>query len=311
MRRVMRVEPNEAYWDRRWQEAGRDADRFEDLSVYPIRYAERAVRQAMAVREPAEPLRILELGAGLGRVLKHYHSQGFSISAIEKSDVAVAQLRSESAGLDVRHGDVRCLPFTGASFDVALAFGVFHNLEGGICEALAETARCLKPGGVFCISMRPDNLEMRLNEWYWRRNMRNGDGGNGHRLHFHKWLVTTAEFKELMARHGLFTREVHAATNVSMLYRMPALRARQQTETERRANGYRLNVAGRALNGVLKRLMPGQWANVLVFIGDRRAVPSKTIVQRTESRWILGRAERGMPTRHLAAASRPRDVSQP
>ena len=65
MKRVVRTVPNEQYWDRRWRETGRDPDCFEDLSIYPIRYAEMVMNGSSDL--------VLELGAGLGRVLKHYH----------------------------------------------------------------------------------------------------------------------------------------------------------------------------------------------------------------------------------------------
>jgi len=261
MRRVMRAEANDAYWDRRWREAGRDADTFDDLNVYPIRFAEMVMDDRKA--------EVLEVGTGLGRVLKHYHQRGFRIAGVERSAVAVQQLREENAELSVVAGDVRALPFASHRFDVVLAFGVYHNIEVGMDDALMETARVLKPGGRFCISMRPDNLEMRLNEWYWGWQRRRRGAGGG-RV-FHKWLVTAREFKAMLTRHGLMTEEVHTAQNVSLLYRLPWLRARQADESIKRSQGYRLNAVGRAIDGLSMKLMPGQRANALVFVGSKVA----------------------------------------
>lgn len=272
MRRVMRAESNDAYWDRRWRETGQDADAFDDLSVYPIRYAEAVVQDGDA--------RVLELGCGLGRVLKHYHRRGVSMTGVEKSAVAVAQLRREDASLDVHECDVRALPFADAQFNVVLAFGVYHNLEEGVDEALAETARCLKPGGRFCLSMRPDNLEMWLNEWYWRWRQRGTDRNAP--LRFHKWFVTAREFTAMLATHGLDVDVVHHARNVSLLYRVPLLRARQRDETARRAEGYRLNALGRLIDGATTALMPGQRANALVFIGQKVQSPQRRRERRKE-----------------------------
>lgn len=262
MRRVMRAESNDAYWDRRWREAGRDADQFENLDVYPIRFAE------MVMRASGRDARVLEIGVGLGRVMKHYARQGFDVTGIERSGVAVQQLCDEDASLDVQEGDVCALPFADASFDVAMAFGVYHNIEHGMEDALKETARVLKPGGRFCISMRPDNLEMRLNEWYWRR-QRKREGQGEATPTFHKWLVTSGEFKTMLQDHGLLTDTVHYARNVSILHRMRMLRARQVDETARRSQGYRLNAMGRVVDGLTNWIMPGQRANVLVFIGRK------------------------------------------
>lgn len=268
MRRVMRHEDNSAYWDRRWREAGRDADGFEDLTVYPIAFAERVMTDPSA--------KALEIGAGLGRVMKHYKSRGFTIAGVERSAVAVAQLREEDPAIDIREADVRQLPWRDGAFDVVLAFGVYHNIEDGFDDALAETARCLKPGGKFCISMRPDNLAMRLNEWYWRRKRgRGGAAANTSPQRFHKWLVTASEFKSILEKHGLHTEEVHDAANMSFFYRVPWLRAAQTSEADRRSQGYRLNALGRALDRLAMAALGRQWANVIVFIGRRSAVAAE------------------------------------
>lgn len=261
MRKVLRYENNEAYWNRRWAEAEHDQDRFTDVTIYPIRYAEMVMTD--------RSLRSLELGAGLGRLLKQYHFSGHHICGLERSAVAVERLKAEHPALDIREGDVRQLPYADAEFDVILAFGLYHNLENGLEEALAETARCLKPGGRFCISMRPDNIEMSWNEryWLWRNRHRRGQP----RV-FHKWLVSAAEFTRLIAPFGLRVEQVHYARNVSLLYRVPFLRARAADESERRAAGYRLNAVGRTLDRVLTRYFVTHFSNVVVFIGQKVAV---------------------------------------
>ena len=262
MKKVFRFEDNRVYWDRRWTEAGEDADRFLDLSIYPIKYAQMVMTDRRA--------RTVELGCGLGRLVKHYHNAGFNICGIERSRAAVERIRSTAPELDVRAGDVTQLPYHDHAFDVVLAFGLYHNLEHGLEQALKETARCLRPGGRFCISMRPDNLEMHLNEWYWNRRQRHL---SDQPRQFHKWLVGEREFAALLARVGLRTASVHCARNVSLLYRVPFLRERHngQTETVRRARGYRLNRVGGALDRCLTAVLARQFCNVLVFIGTNEA----------------------------------------
>lgn len=258
MRKVLRYEDNAAYWDRRWVEADHDENAFADRSIYPIRFAEVVMNDVTA--------RAVELGAGLGRVLKHYHYAGHRIVGVERSAVAVERLRAEDPGLHVMLGDVRAIPFADGEFDVVLAFGLYHNIEEGFDRALAETARVLRVGGRFCISMRPDNIEMDLNERYWMR--RRPHPGETRR--FHKWLVRESEFRKTLERHGLVTESLYRARNVSLLYRVPWLRARARDEAQRRASGYRLNLMGRALDAAIVRLWPAQFCNVLVYIGSRR-----------------------------------------
>lgn len=256
MRKAYRYESNPEYWNRRWREAERDPDSFSDLSIYPIRYAEMVMDDRR--------LHAAELGAGLGRLLKHYRYTGYDLVGIERSEIAVDVLRAEDPALPIQVGDVRELPYADGEFDIILAFGLYHNIEEGMERALAETARCLKPGGRFCISMRPDNLEMRLNEWYWRR----GGAGSGPRS-FHRWLVAEDEFRQVLARHGLRTDRLYRARNVSLLYRIPWLRERARAEAERRSRGYRLNALGRILDRVLRSLFPSQFCNVIVYLGRK------------------------------------------
>lgn len=259
MKKVFRHQDNRGYWDHRWAEAGSDPNRFSNLSIYPIKYAERVMNS------PSK--RCLEIGAGLGRVLKHYHYMGYDIAGIERSEVAVEKLKREDERLKIAAEDVCQMPYDDGAFDVVMAFGVYHNIEDQFHDALRETARCLAEGGEFCISMRPNNIEMHLNEKYWawkRRAPRDAQ------KQFHKWLVTEKEFGAILETLDLHVTEVHRARNMSILYRIPFLRAKSNEETERRGQGYQLNRLGRFFDGVLTKTLPGQFCNVLVFIGEKR-----------------------------------------
>jgi SAM-dependent methyltransferase len=261
MKKVYRYENNRAYWDRRWREAGEDAGEFQDMTIYPIRYAENVVTRT--------PGRILEIGCGLGRLVKHYHARGREIIGIERSEVAVQRIKELSHDLDVRVGDALALDFSDNSFDMALAFGVYHNFESGLEQGLSEVARTLKAGGHFVISMRPDNIEMKLNELYWRWRSRNKKDA---RKSFHKILIGENEFSRMLQQHGLTVDAVHRARNMSILYRLPFLRNREvraSYESVRRAKGYRLNTFGRAMDRALTELFPYHFCNVLVFEGHK------------------------------------------
>ncbi len=261
MKHVYRYQDNVEYWDNRWVEAGADFDHFEDLTIYPIRYAELVMTD--------KSKKALEVGCGLGRVMLHYQRQGFSVAGVERSEIAVAKIKERHPEADVRAGDALDLPYADGEFDVVMAFGVYHNLESGIETGLAEVARCLAPGGRFCISMRPDNIEMHLNEVYWRWRNRGKQRGE---KHFHKVLVGEREFRSLLERRGLVPDNVHRARNVSLLYRLPFLRSREAAEggeAARRSKGYRLNAMGRVLDGVLRKVFPYHTANVLVFVGHK------------------------------------------
>lgn len=261
MKRVFRHEKNTVYWDRRWLEAGDDASEFDDLSIYPIRYAEQVV--------VPNPGRILEIGCGLGRLVKHYHGLGRQIVGVERSLSAVHLLNCNAPHLDVRAGDALALDFSDCSFDIALAFGVYHNFESSLEKGIAEVSRVLKPDGHFVISMRPNNLEMRLNELYWKWKNRSKKGAA---LFFHKLLIEEQEFVGLLHAHKLVVTDIHRARNMSILYRLPVLRYNADNaggEKTNRAKGYRLNAVGKVLDKALTAFFPRQFCNVLVFQGRK------------------------------------------
>ncbi len=258
MKRVYRYEDNESYWNRRWTDAEEDAAEFLDLNIYPICYAEEVISRV--------PGRILEVGCGLGRLVKHYNSRGRDIAGIDRSEIAAEQILSQASHLDIRIEDAKAMSFSDAEFDISLAFGVYHNLEFDLEEALLEFARVLKPGGHFVISMRPQNLEMLLNEYYWRLKTSKKDRPRK----FHKLLVRDHEFKDLLTKSGLCTHRVHRARNMSILFRFPFLRdkdIKKSSETQRRSKGYRLNIFGRYLDMFLTTLFPREFCNVLIFQG--------------------------------------------
>lgn len=254
MKKVYRYEDNKDYWDRRWAEAGADSQQFDNLDIYPIKYAEKVMEKGKSA---------IEVGCGPGRVLKHYANLGYDICGVERSEVAVSNVKAESNNYDIRVGDVLDLPYADASFDILMAFGLFHNLENGLEQALRETRRIMRDGGKFCISMRPNNVEMNLNEIYWNFKYKGPKSGSK----FHKILVNEKEFSAILGSCGMKTEKIYRSRNLPFLYRIPLLRMRSETEAERRSKGYRLNAFGRFLDKILVSLFPYHTANVIIFVG--------------------------------------------
>jgi len=257
MKRVYRYEENKDYWDRRWNEAGSDARTFQDLTIYPILYAEKILQNNQGS--------IAEIGCGLGRLVKHYDAKGYNIIGIERSLVA-------SLGIDRKRkynivaADVCDLPFQKRSFDNILAFGLFHNIEKNYEDAIEEAASILKKKGKFCISIRPDNLEMRINELYWKFKNKSGKKTT---KGFHKILFTENEFIMMLKKRNLKVTKSYYARNVSNLYRIPFLRSNAKSDIEslKRARGYKLNKLGSLIDDFLMKKFPSFFCNVLVFVG--------------------------------------------
>lgn len=114
-------------------------------------YEDRAERFALRRLIPARGVRVLEIGAGFGRLVSLYRHFG-EVVLLDYSD---DQLR------DARHtwGDDRMhyvaanwyhMPFADASFDAVLTVRVLHHAED-LPALMGEIARILAPGGIYVL----------------------------------------------------------------------------------------------------------------------------------------------------------------
>ena len=108
--------------------------------------------------------RLLDIGTGTGRMLELMapHSER-SIGIDTSHDMLVlaraALGEAQLSQVSVRHGDVHRPPFEAASFDVAVMHHVLHLLDDP-GEAIADTARLLRPGGRLLVAdFAPHALE--------------------------------------------------------------------------------------------------------------------------------------------------------
>ncbi len=243
------------YWQRRWDGVEVDSGAI-NLSRYPGLYAERVIK----TQRPDGP--VLEAGCGAGRVLRHYHERGTEIIGLDFIASVLAAIHGQDPTIPLAAGDITKLPFPDESFSAVLAFGLYHGLENGLEEAMAETRRVLKPSGLLCASMRLDNLQNRMTDRMAAKATTDGE------LRFHKLNLTTSEFRDLITGAGFKVETVNYVENMSFLYKYPALRHASQRvfrESEARGAGYRFNLAGNILQRVAMALAPAQMANLAVI----------------------------------------------
>ena len=131
--------------------------RLEKWFMNSARHARHTEQTVLALLEhvslPPQP-RCLEIGCGQGavtRVLLERCNAQVIASDYDPAQVAVAQERLADLGgpVEFRVVDARAMPFDDAAFDAVFSFGVLHHIPGEWREAVAETARVLKPGGWF------------------------------------------------------------------------------------------------------------------------------------------------------------------
>jgi SAM-dependent methyltransferase len=97
--------------------------------------------------------RILEIGCGRGialpalsRLCRPSRLVGVDIDGSLLADAAANTAEIEA---ELVCADVRALPFPDQAFDVVIDFGTCYHI-GRPAQAMAEIARVLAPGGVFC-----------------------------------------------------------------------------------------------------------------------------------------------------------------
>ncbi|MEU8158448.1 class I SAM-dependent methyltransferase [Micromonospora sp. NPDC048986] len=106
-------------------------------------YAQAAVRWAL---EPAPGLRVLDLGAGTGKLSATLAAVGADVVAVEPDPAMLAELRRTQPDVNALPGSAEAIPLPDASVDAVLAGNALHWFDMAV--AGAEIARVLAPGGI-------------------------------------------------------------------------------------------------------------------------------------------------------------------
>jgi len=262
MRITYRYKNNRAYWTKRWSDVPVDKPMV-NQDVYPRKYAE------LTIQKNDGP--ILEAGCGNGRILRYYHDQGYEIIGFDFIEVAINKLKKIDPTLRVEVGDITKLEFPNESFKYLLAFGLYHNLENGLPDALSETHRVLKNNGQVCASFRADNIQSRLTDWLTHRRSKNPNNNN-EPLVFHKMNLTINEFTLLFKNHGFEIEKIYPVENMPILYKFSLFRAKSHKEFNEniaRSEGYKLSALGQIIQNIVMKYFPNQFCNIYVLIARK------------------------------------------
>lgn len=107
-------------------------------------YAEAAVRWALGPA-PGVP-RVLDLGAGTGKLTSTLAAIGTDVTAVEPDPAMLAELRGLLPGVRSRPGSAEAIPLPDASVDAVLVGQALHWFDMAV--AGPEIFRVLVPGGV-------------------------------------------------------------------------------------------------------------------------------------------------------------------
>lgn len=130
------------------------ADLYADVRPgYPAAALDWLLPAVMSPHPPPGPelrrLRVLDLGAGTGKLTRLLADRGLDVVAVEPSPQMGAALTAYVPEADLRLGPAEQIPLPDDDVDVVLAGQAFHWFEP--VRALPEIARVLRPGGRFGI----------------------------------------------------------------------------------------------------------------------------------------------------------------
>jgi SAM-dependent methyltransferase len=106
-------------------------------------YTQAAVRWAL---EPAPGPRVLDLGAGTGKLTATLVAAGAEVTAVEPDPAMLAELRRTVPEVRALPGSAEAIPLPDASVDAVLAGNAMHWFDMAV--AGPEIARVLAPGGI-------------------------------------------------------------------------------------------------------------------------------------------------------------------
>ena len=261
MRKTYRFGGEKEYWNTRWSDIPAD-EPMTNTNAYPLKYALETVKSLDGS--------ILEAGSGAGRIIRYFHNMGYDITGFDFIKIAVQKLKKLDNSLKVEVGDITNLNYKNEQFRYLLAYGLYHNLENGLDDAVKESWRVLEKGGRICASFRADNIQTRLTDWL--ANKRNKKVTSAEPLEFHKLNLTRKEFTSVFEKAGFAINNVFAVENMPILYKFSFFRAGSHkifNENIARSEGYKLSILGKILQRILMKFFPNQICNIYVLIATK------------------------------------------
>ena len=94
---------------------------------------------------PAGRPRVLDLGAGTGKLTRQIRERGLDVTAVDPSDGMLAELARSVPGVRAHRGAAERIPLPAGSADAVLVAQAWHWFDPA--RAVPEVARVLAPGG--------------------------------------------------------------------------------------------------------------------------------------------------------------------
>jgi 2-polyprenyl-6-hydroxyphenyl methylase/3-demethylubiquinone-9 3-methyltransferase len=158
-------------------------------------------------RDPAG-LRAVDIGSGGGFLAEEFARLGCRVIGVDPSEVSVRTAAGHASGLNARYvvATGERLPLADESVDLAYCCDVLEHVSD-LDHVLAETARVLKPGGLYLFDTVNRTFASKvlvikvMQEWRLTRAVDTA-------LHAWEMFIKPAELAEGLRRHGLRLGEI-------------------------------------------------------------------------------------------------------
>jgi SAM-dependent methyltransferase len=104
--------------------------------------------------------RVVDLGAGTGKLTRQIAARGLPVTAVDPSDGMLEQLRLVLPGVPAHRGTAEAIPLPDHSVDAAVCAQAWHWVD--TARAVPELARVLSPGGTLGLIW---NLRDETSDW--------------------------------------------------------------------------------------------------------------------------------------------------
>ncbi|MGA6992778.1 MAG: methyltransferase domain-containing protein [Candidatus Deferrimicrobiaceae bacterium] len=145
---------------------------------------------------------ILEAGCGLGAWVVYLGDRGYDIAGIDHDEKVVYRLKEWRPSLKISRGDIRELPYENGSLSAVISLGVMEHFEEGCGNAMRETHRVLRPGGLLFFTVPMDNLFRRVFAHPMRSLYLKWRKSRGETIHFAEYRFSGSEVETLLREHG-------------------------------------------------------------------------------------------------------------
>jgi 2-polyprenyl-6-hydroxyphenyl methylase/3-demethylubiquinone-9 3-methyltransferase len=212
-----------------WWDAGGFLHLLAALNPARFGYMRRVLVEVLHL--PPAGLRVLDVGCGGGLLAEEFVRMGCTLTGVDPSAASLAAARAHAAvqglSIDYLRALGESLPFAGGSFDVAYCCDVLEHVSD-VSRVVGETARVLRPGGVFFYDTINRTLQSRLivikllQDWPWTAMM-------PPRLHDWRMFIRPDELRRELEHHSLVPRGL-----TGLKPRAPALRVVRALRRRRR-----------------------------------------------------------------------------